>query len=124
MDTVSPKKRSKIMQAVRSKDTKIEIKFRKKLWQSGFHYRKHPVGYLGKPDLINRSKRTVVFIDSCFWHGCSKHCRLPGSNRSYWIEKINRNKTRDKKVNRYYRENGWKIYRFWEHENLSDIIIY
>lgn len=125
-DTVSKKKRSEIMKAVKSKDSEIEVKFRKAIWKSGFRYRKNPTKYFGKPDLVFKKHKTVIFIDSCFWHGCKRHCRLPSSNKKYWIEKIERNKKRDKKVNQHYKKLEWKIVRFWEHEikkfNINKLI--
>lgn len=115
-DTVSKNKRSEIMSAVKSKNTKMEIAFRKTLWQEGFRFSKNSSKYFGKPDIILRKYKTVIFLDSCFWHGCKKHCRFPSSRRKYWIEKINQNIKRDKEVSEYYKRSGWKIYRIWEHE--------
>ena len=114
-DIVSKKKRSEIMSKIKSKDTKIEVEFRKAIWQAGFRYRKNPKGYFGKPDLVLKKYKTVIFIDSCFWHGCKKHCRIPATRKNYWIPKIERNKQRDKEVNRHYKKIGWKIIRVWEH---------
>ena len=124
-DTVSKKKRSEIMSKIKSKDTKIEIEFRKAIWKAGFRYRKNSKGYFGKPDLVLKKYKTVIFIDSCFWHGCKKHCRLPSTRKNYWIPKIERNKQRDKEVNQHYKKMGWKIIRVWEHninKNLDKII--
>lgn len=115
-DIFSKKKRSEIMSKVKSKDTKIEIEFRKAIWKAGFRYRKNPSGYFGKPDLVSKKNKTVIFIDSCFWHGCKKHCRLPSTRKSYWLPKIERNKQRDKEVNRHYKKLDWKIIRVWEHD--------
>lgn len=115
-DTVSKKKRSEIMSRIKSKDTKIEIEFRKAIWKTGLRYRKNPKGYFGKPDLVLKKYKTVIFIDSCFWHGCKKHCRIPATRKDYWIPKIERNKQRDKEVNRHYKKIGWKIIRIWEHD--------
>lgn len=115
-DIFSKEKRSDIMSKVRSKDSKIEIIFRKALWKEGFRYRKNCKNYFGKPDLVLKKYKTVVFIDSCFWHGCKKHGTLPKTNKKFWINKINANKNRDKMVTKYYRKNNWKIIRIWEHE--------
>lgn len=104
------------MSAVKSKDTKIEIAFRKQLWQNGFRYRKNATKYFGKPDIVLKKYKTVIFLDSCFWHGCRKHGTLPATRRKFWIEKINRNKKRDKEVNRHYKKIGWRIIRIWEHD--------
>jgi len=114
-DTVSKKKRSEIMSKVRSTDSKIEILFRKQLWKRGFRYSKNSSKYFGKPDVILLKHKTVIFIDSCFWHGCKKHCRIPAIRKKYWIAKIARNKERDKEVSKYYKKQGWKIFRVWEH---------
>ena len=115
-DTVTKKKRSEIMRAVRSKDSKIEIAFRKALWKAGFRYRKNAKNYFGKPDIVLKKYKTVIFIDSCFWHGCKKHCRIPATNKKYWVAKIKRNRKRDKEVKQHYRKNGWKVLRLWEHQ--------
>lgn len=120
MDKVTPEIRSRIMRLVRSKDTKLEEFFRKELWKKGTRYRKNPRGYYGKPDLAIKKKKTVIFLDSCFWHGCSKHCRLPKSNVNYWKNKIDRNIQRDKQVTQYYKDKKWTIIRLWEHEILKD----
>lgn len=115
-DTFSKKKRSEIMSRVKSKNSAIEVKFRKELWKSGFRYRKNSPKYFGKPDLVLRKYKTVIFIDSCFWHGCKRHCRMPISKRDYWVHKIFNNKKRDKQVSLYYKKNDWKIFRIWEHQ--------
>mgnify|MGYP001575952176 CR=1 FL=1 len=119
-DVVSKKKRSKIMSAIKSKDTKMEIAFRKVLWNKGFRYSKNSSKYFGKPDLVLKKYKIVIFLDSCFWHGCKNHFRKPTSNKNFWINKIERNKERDKKVNSYYKKNGWRIIRIWEHQIKKD----
>lgn len=115
-DIFSKKKRSEIMSRVGSKDSKIEVEFRKALWKEGFRYRKNPRKYFGKPDLVLKKYRTVIFIDSCFWHGCKKHGSLPATNKKFWEQKIEKNKQRDKEVNKYYKKIGWNVIRIWEHE--------
>ena len=114
-DKISRKKRSQIMQAIRSKDTKIELSLRKALWGKGYRYRKHHKKLIGKPDITFAKKKIAIFIDSCFWHGCPYHCRMPKSNKAYWNEKIRRNKKRDKEVKSWYKNNAWCGLRFWEH---------
>lgn len=115
-DTVSKKKRSEIMSKIKSKNSKIEVEFRKAIWKKGFRYRKNPKGYFGKPDLVLKKYKTVIFVDSCFWHGCKKHYRIPSTQKDYWIPKIKRNKQRDKEVNRFYKKEGWRVIRVWEHD--------
>ena len=107
------------MSYVKSKDSKIETLFRKELWKSGFRYRKNSGKYFGKPDIVLPKYKTTIFVDSCFWHGCKKHCRIPATNKKYWLNKIERNKERDKEVNKFYKKTGWKIVRIWEHELLE-----
>ena len=108
------------MSKVKSKDSKIEVEFRKGLWKEGFRYSKNSTKYFGKPDLVLKKYKTVIFIDSCFWHGCKKHCRIPSTKKGYWVPKIERNKLRDKEVNKHYRKINWKVIRIWEHEIVNN----
>jgi DNA mismatch endonuclease (patch repair protein) len=121
-DMFSKEKRSDIMSLIRSKETRIEVNFRKQLWRIGFRYSKNPAKYFGKPDLAMPKYRTVIFIDGCFWHGCRKHSHTPRSNKEYWKLKIRRNKARDKEVSKYYKKHGWNVIRIWEHDlKMKDI---
>lgn len=104
------------MRAVKSTETKIEMKVRTTLWKNGVRYRKNVKKLFGKPDIVIKKEKLVVFIDSCFWHGCKEHCRIPTSNIDYWNKKIQRNIERDLKVTEYYVALGWKVIRAWEHE--------
>lgn len=116
MDIVSKEKRSEMMSRVKSRDSKIEVSFRKALWKRGFRYRKNSAKHFGKPDIVLPKFETVIFIDSCFWHGCKEHCHLPTTRVKFWKEKIERNKERDNIVNNYYKNIGWRIIRLWEHD--------
>lgn len=71
---------------------------------------------IGTPDFVFPKSRLTVFVDGCFWHGHPVKCRVPRGNRSYWMDKINANKARDKKVNKALRRLGWSVLRIWEHE--------
>lgn len=115
MDKVDKKTRSLIMSRVKSKDSKIETILRNLLTRKGLRFGKNSSKYFGKPDIIFVSKKTAVFLDSCFWHGCKSHCRLPESNAEYWREKISNNRKRDMTVNKEYKKMGWKVVRIWEH---------
>ncbi|MFA6992301.1 MAG: very short patch repair endonuclease [Candidatus Gracilibacteria bacterium] len=110
------------MSRVRNKDSKIEIEFRKKLWNAGFRYRKNSTKYFGKPDLVLLKHKTVIFVDSCFWHGCKKHGSMPQTRKKFWETKIERNKERDKEVGKHYKKSSWKIFRIWEHDIKKDTI--
>lgn len=116
MDIYSKKKRSEIMSKVKNKDSKIEVEFRKKLWNKGFRYLKNSNKYFGKPDVVLPKYKTVIFLDSCFWHGCKKHGSIPETRKAFWTKKIERTKARDKEVSRHYKKDGWKIIRIWEHD--------
>lgn len=116
VDKVSKEVRSRTMSAIRSNDTKMEVKFRKALFAEGIRFRKNVSGLTGKPDVAIKSKKIAVFLDSCFWHRCPRHFRRPQSNLDYWIPKIDRNTKRDKMINARYKKMGWKVFRFWEHE--------
>lgn len=112
-DTFSKRKRSQIMSKIRSRDTDLEIRFKELL--KGYRFRYQSKTY-GKPDFGLKKLKIAIFIDSCFWHKCSKHFREPTANKSYWKSKINRNLERDKEVNSYLKKQGWQVIRFWEHE--------
>ena len=118
-DIVSKKKRSEIMSKIKNKDSKIEQEFRKNLWKHGFRYSKNSKNYFGKPDIVLKKHKIVIFVDSCFWHGCKKHCRLPNSNKKYWEQKIKRNKERDKEVNKHYKKSDWEVVRILEHDLIN-----
>lgn len=104
------------MARVRSRDSKMEVSFRKELWRRGFRYLKNSVKYFGKPDVVLPKHETVIFLDSCFWHGCEEHCRLPKTRAKFWKDKIERNNRRDDEVNRHYERKGWNVIRVWEHD--------
>lgn len=116
MDIFSKNDRSRIMSAVKNKDSAIEIKIRKDLWGLGFRYRKNSNKYFGKPDLVLARYKTVIFTDSCFWHGCGIHGSIPKTNKKFWQDKIGRNVERDIEVNKKYKEQDWKVIRIWEHD--------
>ncbi|MDQ0902757.1 very short patch repair endonuclease [Paenibacillus sp. V4I7] len=114
-DRVSKETRSKMMKSVKSVSS-LEKRISKALWNLGFRFRTNSPGLFGKPDISIKKYKIVIFIDSCFWHHCDIHGRIPTSNENYWIQKIERNKKRDIQVNNYYLEKGWHVLRVWEHE--------
>ena len=120
MDKISREQRSRIMAAVKQRGTRLERDFAKALWAAGVRYRKN-VRMHGTPDILVRKAKLVVFLDSCFWHGCRFHCRWPKSNIVFWETKISRNRKRDRAVSRYYRRAGWTVLRFWEHQLARDL---
>lgn len=115
-DDLTPEQRRKNMQAIRSKDTSIELCLRKALWERGIRYRKNYKKLIGKPDIAITKYRIAVFCDSDYWHGYdweNRNQRIK-SNREYWIPKIERNMARDKEVNEVLERDGWTVLRFWE----------
>ncbi len=108
------------MQAIRSEKTNLEEKVSKELWCRGHRYRRNVKKLTGKPDFAIQKYKVVIFLDSCFWHGCTLHGRLPKSNTDYWENKIARNKQRDNEVTMYYISKGWNILRVWEHQLDAD----
>ena len=119
------------MAAIRSKDTKPEVIVRKGLWKRGFRYRLNHERLPGHPDLVLKKYRTCIFINGCFWHGhnvampqvkCEKRivnslcCKIPKTNREFWVAKIRRNKERDKEEQRKLAEMGWHCITVWECE--------
>jgi DNA mismatch endonuclease (patch repair protein) len=110
------------MSQVRSSGSRIERLLGRALWTAGLRYRKqYPV--VGTPDFALVSRRIAIFCDSEFWHGYrwgSRRKLEHKSNRSYWFAKIERNRARDRRVNRQLRNNGWVVIRLWERQILSD----
>lgn len=115
-DDLTPEQRHKNMQAIKCKDTAIELILRKALWEQGIRYRKNYKNLIGKPDIAITKYKITVFCDSDFWHGYDweNRNRKIKSNRDYWIPKIERNIQRDIEVTNALTQSGWKVFRFWE----------
>lgn len=103
------------MSRIRCKDTAIEIKLRKELWNRGLRYRKNVKTVIGKPDIAFIGKKIAVFCDSEFWHGFDWDNRKNQikTNPEFWITKIERNMKRDSEVNAILESQGWVVLRFW-----------
>ncbi len=136
-DKLTPQQRHKNMAAIKAKNTKPEMIVRKGLWSRGFRYRLNHKRLPGHPDLVLRKYRTCIFVNGCFWHGhhinlqldnlrldnldldeieSSACCKIPKSNREFWVAKIRRNKERDKEEQRKLAEMGWHCITVWECE--------
>ena len=129
MDKLSPEQRHKNMAAVHSKDTKPEMIVRKGLWNRGFRYRLNHKRLPGHPDLVLKKYRTCIFVNGCFWHGHGVSlddknelrndkscCRIPQTNRDFWVAKIRRNQERDIEEQKRLAEMGWHCITVWECE--------
>ncbi|MCB9275471.1 MAG: very short patch repair endonuclease [Lewinellaceae bacterium] len=114
----TPQSRSRLMQKIRSTDTRAELMLRRALWQLGYRYRKDVSGLPGKPDIAFKKFKVAVFVDGEFWHGYNWEEKKPRiqHNREYWIPKIERNMQRDRENTLALQEMGWTVFRFWEHK--------
>jgi DNA mismatch endonuclease (patch repair protein) len=108
--------RSRTMSLIRGKNTKPEMAVRRLVHGMGYRYGLHAKDLAGKPDLVFRSRRKVIFVDGCFWHGhrCKHGDRIPKTNSAYWTAKIARNRARDVKVRRQLKAAGWGVLTVWE----------
>jgi len=145
MDKLTTQQRHTNMAAIRSKDTKPEMIVRRGLWKRGFRYRLNHKRLPGHPDLVLRKYRTCIFVNGCFWHAhlvnfspnessefsveslesveskkwvveSSSCCKIPKTNREFWVNKIRRNKERDKEEQRKLAAMGWHCITVWECE--------
>ena len=113
------------MKANRSKDTSPELAIRSALHRRGFRFFTHRrplAGLRCTADIVFSRKRVCVFVDGCFWHGCSEHRRIPRANADYWVPKIQRNIERDRRNDEALRAAGWTVVRVWEHEDVSEAV--
>lgn len=120
MDTRSSEQRSRIMRSVKSRDTGPELIVRRLVHRLGFRFRTHHPGLAGRPDLVLRKHRAVVFVHGCFWHGhgCSKG-RLPKSNVAFWRAKIERNRARDAESVKALKCDKWRVLTVWQCETKN-----
>ena len=117
-DVHEPHIRSFNMSRIRSKDSKPEMIVRRYLFQNGFRFRLHVKSLPGKPDLVLKKYRTVIFIHGCFWHGHEgcKYFVVPKTRTEWWLNKIGTNKKKDKINSDQLRQDGWSVYEIWECE--------
>lgn len=116
--TERPEDRSKVMRAVKSQDTGLEMIVRRLAHGMGYRYRLHRKDLPGKPDLVFPARRKVILVHGCFWHqhDCPRGARSPKSSREYWVPKLKRNKERDAEHLRRLAELGWDTLVIWECE--------
>lgn len=115
-DVFSAEKRSVVMRRVKGRDTAPELAVRRVLRAAGVGYRLGGCGLPGRPDVVMKGRRTVIFVHGCFWHGhdCARGARQPKSNGDYWIAKINRNRARDAAAQMALEADGWRVLTVWE----------
>ena len=133
-DAHTSQQRHANMAAIHGKDTKPEMVVRKWLWGHGFRYRLNHPRLPGKPDIVMRKYRTCIFVNGCFWHGHhvqlqtaqidngqlimdnSECCKIPKTNREFWVAKIRSNQERDTRVQHELAAMGWHSITIWECE--------
>ena len=128
-DKMTPAQRHYCMSRIHGKATKPELKVRQWLWQHGYRYSLNVKSVPGKPEIVMRSYRTAIFVNGCFWHGHhvetqnfaslqditnSSCCKIPQTNREFWVNKIKRNQERDQRNYQVLHDNGWQVIVVWE----------
>jgi DNA mismatch endonuclease (patch repair protein) len=111
-------KRSRRMGAVRGKGNRTtEARARALFVRAGLRgWCMHPAEVEGRPDFFFAADRLAIFIDGCFWHGCSRCGHIPKTNSGFWAAKIQRNRERDQATSRVLRRQGVRVLRVWEHD--------
>lgn len=123
-DVFTPEKRSLVMKAIKSKGSQAEVAVRKALHSKGFRFILHDKRLPGKPDILLPKYKTAIQVHGCFWHGHT--CidgHTPKSKKSYWIEKLRRNKLRDRLTRRKIKALGWTVITLWECRCLNKNIL-
>ena len=137
-DRLTPTQRHLVMSHIHSRNTKPELKVRKWLWNHGYRYRLNVKGVPGKPDIVMRKYPTAIFVNGCFWHGhgvamppvnseelivkSSECCKIPQTNREFWVSKIQRNQQRDQQNYQLLKDNGWQVIIIWECQLKAKIL--
>ena len=114
---------SKRMASVKLKKGKDEVAIAKALWHKGYRYWLNRKKLPGSPDIALQKHKVAIFVDGEFWHGYDWESRKPKlkRNREYWIEKIEENMARDKRVDNELRAIGWTPIHFWSKEVKKDV---
>ena len=106
------------MASVKSRDTIPERLVRSLVHRLGYRFSLRRSDLPGSPDLAFPARAKAIFVHGCFWHGhsCKRGARVPKNNRTYWVAKVARNRTRDGRVVRALKNLGWKSLTVWECE--------
>lgn len=105
------------MSRIHSKDTVPELAVRSLVHRMGYRYGLHNANLPGKPDLVFSSRKKIIFVHGCFWHGhyCKRE-KMPKSRVKFWSEKITQNRRRDAQKRRALAALGWRSLIVWECE--------
>lgn len=126
-DRITKEHRSWNMSRIKGSDTKPERMLRSALHQAGFRFRLHDKRLSGKPDLVLKKYKTVIFVHGCFWHrhkDCDK-AYTPKSNIEFWENKFRRTVERDKQQSKELSKSGWEVIIIWEcqiERDLSSVV--
>lgn len=115
-DIVDSQTRSRMMSGIRGKDTRPELALRRALHARGFRYRLHARAITGRPDLVLKKYRAIIFVNGCFWHR-HEGCRLattPATRPEFWADKFAANVARDRSVQESLMADGWRVATIWE----------
>ena len=113
-DKMTPEQRHRCMSRIRGRDTKPELVVRRWLWHQGYRYRLYVKTLPGRPDIVMRKWKTVIFVNGCFWHCHDCHKHRPSTNSEFWQEKITRNRQRDARNQTLLQASGWNVIVIWE----------
>jgi len=103
------------MSKIRCKDTKPEFFVRSALHRLGYRFRLHDPKLPGKPDLVFKKYKALIFVHGCFWHGHECHLfKWPKSRENFWRTKISKNRDNDKKAIAALQALKWRMLIVWE----------
>lgn len=124
-DVLTPEQRHRNMKNIKGRDTGIEVMLRKALWKKGYRYRKNYDKLPGKPDIVLTKYKIAIFCDGEFFHGKDWEVLRPrlekGTNSTFWISKISRNRERDDEINKKLLFKGWTVIRFWGNDIRKNV---
>jgi DNA mismatch endonuclease, patch repair protein len=115
-DTLSKDRRSWNMSRIRARDTKPELRLRSLLHRMGYRFRLHDLSLPGRPDIVLKKHRTVVFVNGCFWHrhaGCA-NATVPSTRVDFWESKFAGTVERDRQQRNALADAGWRVITVWE----------
>lgn len=117
------RQRSRMMSRIKGKNSKPERLLRQALWARNIRFRLHDKLLPGRPDIVIKKYKLVIFVDGEFWHGFDwkNNRERIKSNRLFWIPKIERNMQKDERSNRALREMGYTVFRFWSQDILKKL---
>lgn len=119
-DNLTREQRSLCMSRIKGRDTSPERALRSALHRRGWRFRKHAGDLPGRPDIVFRGQRIVVFVDGGFWHGYRFSC-WQDKVSEFWHRKIGGNVARDRRNFRRLRSRGWRVIRIWQHQIETDL---